>query len=377
MCWPALPTTCPGPARADLPLRQLVAMWARLVVAPWWVLWLVNAATFAVTLLAICVLGFPGFAASGWTWPLLSVLGFSAIVTALTTRARRPIQQSYARTVAGLSLPQRSQAVRALRRDEVPADPAVLAAAIRLGTLSTAYRRRVPPWQKRLAWCVPVLWLVSAVLEFVGNSPRSGLAWCGLALLVAARLAWTTRRARRLPGRLERLRSAADSSPQALSALADAHDSAAPPPSRQFRIAFVAVVVVAVAGGIFAVYRQGQPTRDCRTADAVVNLIHAHPDMLDPWLITPGGPGLDKYQNWSDQLVAYSQQVSAPNLAPHLHRIADLSTRAVALVTDARRDSFATQSTDDIVGRRAAYSSLIGQLVDEDKALIPVCHPHR
>ena len=76
-------------------------MWARLVVAPWWVVWLVNAATFAVTLLAICVLGFPRFAASGWTWPLLS----------LTTRARRPVQQSYARTVAGLSLPQRSQAV--------------------------------------------------------------------------------------------------------------------------------------------------------------------------------------------------------------------------------------------------------------------------
>jgi hypothetical protein len=41
------------------------------------------------------------------------------------TLARRPIQQSYARTVADLSLSQRSQAVRALRRDEVPADPAV------------------------------------------------------------------------------------------------------------------------------------------------------------------------------------------------------------------------------------------------------------
>jgi len=127
-------------------------MWARLVVAPWWVVWLVNAATFAVTLLAICVLGFPRFAASGWTSPLLSVLIFSAIVTALTTRARRPVQQSYARTVAGLSLPQRSQAVRALRRDEVRSDPPVLAAAIRLGNLSMAYQRRVPPWQKRPAW---------------------------------------------------------------------------------------------------------------------------------------------------------------------------------------------------------------------------------
>ena len=80
-------------------------MWARLVVAPWWVLWLVNAATFTVTFVAICVLGFPGFAASGWTWPLLAVLGFGAVVTALITRAWRPVQQSYARTVADLSLP--------------------------------------------------------------------------------------------------------------------------------------------------------------------------------------------------------------------------------------------------------------------------------
>ncbi|WP_144207199.1 hypothetical protein [Mycobacterium tilburgii] len=53
-------------------------------------------------------------------------------------------------------------------------------------------------------------------------------------------------------------------------------------------------------------YLQGGPSHDCRTADAVMNYIHAHPNMLDAWLITPGGPGLDKYQDWSDQLVAYS-----------------------------------------------------------------------
>jgi hypothetical protein len=352
-------------------------MWARLVVAPWWVLWLVNAATFTVTFVAICVLGFPGFAASGWTRPLLAVLGFGAVVTALITRARRPVQQSYARTVAGLSLPQRAQAVRALRRDEVPADPPVLAAAIRIGGLSMAYQRRVPRWQKRLAWCVPVLWLVAAVLEFVGNNPRSGLTWSVLALLVSARLAWISHKARRLPRRLELLRSEADSSPQALSALAEAHDSAAPPPSLRFRLAFVAVVVVAVIGGIVAVYQQAQPNRDCRTADAVVGFIHAHPDMLDSSLIPPGGPGLDKYQAWSDQLVAYSQQVSAPDLAPHLHLIAALSASAVALVTDARRDSFATPSAEKVLARQGFYHGIIGQLIDEDKALIPPCHPHR
>ncbi|WAC90236.1 hypothetical protein [Mycobacterium sp. Aquia_213] len=352
-------------------------MWARLVVAPWWVLWLVNAAIFTVTLSVICALGLPGFAASGWTWPLLSILVFSMIVTALMTRARRPIQQSYALTVTGLDLAQRLQAGKALRRGEIPTDPVVLAAAIRIGNLSMAYQRRVPRWQRRLAWVVPVLWVVAATLEFVGNNARAGLTWIGLALLVAARMAWAIHKARPLPARLELLRSAADSSPQALALLAQAHDSAAPPPSLRYRIAFAVVVVAAVFAGVFAVYRQGQPSRDCRTANAVVGFIHEHPDMLDASLITPGGPGLDKYQDWSDQLVAYSQQVSASDLAPHLHRIAKISTDAVALVTEVRRDSFAPRSTDELLTRQAVYHTSMGQLIDEDKALIPLCHPHR
>jgi hypothetical protein len=349
-------------------------MWARLVVAPWWVLWLVNAATFTVTLVAICALGFPGFAASGWTWPLLSVLGFSVVATGLITLARRPIQQSYARTVEGLDLPQRSQAVKALRRGEVAPDPAVLAAAIRIGNLSMAYQRRVPRWQRRLAWCVPVLWGAGGVLAFVGNNPRGGLTWTVLALWIAARLLRASHKARRLPQRLELLRSAADSSPQALSVLADAHDSAAPPPSLRFRIAFAVFVSVAVAAGV---YVQVRPSRDCSTADAVVGFIHAHPEMLDATLINPGGPGLDKYQDWSDQLVAYSQQGSGPDLAPRLHRIAELSANAVALVTDARRDSFATQSADEIIARQVSYHGVIAKLIDEDKALIPPCHQRR
>ncbi|HEV7359464.1 MAG TPA: hypothetical protein VGN92_00050, partial [Mycobacterium sp.] len=159
--------------------------------------------------------------------------------------------------------------------------------------------------------------------------------------------------------------------------LAEARDSAAPPPSPRFRIVYAAFVAVAVAGGMAAVYQQARPSRDCRTADAVVGFIHAHPDMLDSTLITPGGPGLDKYQDWSDQLAAYSQQASAPDLAPHLHRIAGLSASAVALVTDARRDSFATQSADETIARQASYYGIIGKLIDEDKALIPPCHPHR
>ena len=46
-------------------------------------------------------------------------------------------------------------------------------------------------------------------------------------------------------------------------------------------------------------------------------------------------------------------------------------------MTDARRDSFATQSADEIIARQVSYHGIIGKLIDEDKALIPPCHPHR
>jgi hypothetical protein len=96
--------------------------------------------------------------------------------------------------------------------------------------------------------------------------------------------------------------------------------------------------------------------------------------MLDAALITPGDPGLEKYQQWSAQLQAYSRQVPAGDLAPHLRRIAALSTEAVGLVSEARRDS-ASKSIDDVLARESAYRNVIGQLIDEDKALIPICHP--
>jgi hypothetical protein len=366
MRWCARPTTFPGSERPSV--------WARLIVAPWWVLWLANASVFAVGLIAICVLGIPGFATTGRAWPLVAVVGFSLIATAMVTMAQRPIQQSYASAVAGLSLPQRSQAAKALRRGEVPSDPQVLAAAIRVGNLSMAYQRRVPRWQRVFRWCVVVLWIVAGVLEFVGHDIRSGWMWVGLAVLVAVLSAWSSYKTRRLSQHLELLRSAADSSPQALSLLAESKDSAAPPPRLRLRIAFTVVVVIAVAAGVAVLYLRDRRTPDCRTADSVIDFIHGHPDMLDSTLITPGGPGLDTYQDWSNQLHAYSRQVSSTDLAAHLHRIAEFSAEAVSLVRDTRRNPTATQSADELINRESAYRTIIGELIDQDKALIPFCH---
>ena len=63
------------------------------------------------------------------------------------------------------------------------------------------------------------------------------------------------------------------------------------------------------------------------------------------------------------------------HLAPHLRRIAELSAQAVAIVDEARSGPAARQSIDDMLARKTGYRNIIGELIDEDKALIPICHP--
>jgi hypothetical protein len=351
-------------------------MWARLVVAPWWARWLWSASVIALLLIAILAWGFPGFGTAGWLWPLGWIVLFSLIVTALTTAAQNPVYQSYGPAIAGLSLAERSQAVQALRRGAAPSDPRVLAAAIRIGNLSMAYQGRVPGWQRKVAWCVPALWVVAGILQFVGHNVRGGITWIGLAALIGARLAWAAYRVRRLPERLQLLRAAAESSPQALSTVAEARDPVAAPPGVKFRLASATVVLLAVVGAVVLGYLRARPSPDCRTADAVVNFIHAHPDMLDAQLITDGGPSLQEYQDWSNRLAAYARQVSAPDLAPHLQRIAQISADAVSVVADVRRDPEINQSTHELVVRQLMYQGIVGHLIDEDKALVPPCHQH-
>jgi hypothetical protein len=349
-------------------------VWARLVVAPWWVAWLVTAARFAVAVVALCLLGIRDFyARTGGIWGLLALVGFSLVVTAVTTRAQRAMWRSFAPTVTGLTRPERSQAVRALRRGEVPADPRVLAAAIRIGDLSMVYRRRIPKRQWWFQWLVPILWILAGALAFVGHDTRTGLTWTGLAVLLAVYYGWVSYARRRLSRRLELLHSAARSRPEVLSALAGVEDAAAPRPTTKLRLTLVVLVVVLGVIGA-AVLLRDRRSPECRTANAVVGYIHANPDMLNSRLIGPGDPGPDKYRHWSEQLWAYSRQVPTGQLAPHLRRIAELSSQAVAMVDDAKRVGGPSLSTDELIARDEAYQDIIGRLIDEDRTLLPICH---
>jgi hypothetical protein len=346
-------------------------MWARMIAAPWWARWLVSATMLAAWLILVCALLIPNFFGGlGWAWALGSVTGFSLLATLLLSVANRPVAQRYQAVVAGLDATQRAEAVKALRRGEIPADPEVLAAAIRLGTLSSAYQRRASRLQKSAKWWLPALWLVVVAMVLLTNGIRQALIWTVVGALLLGRRERLRRRGRRLPANLELLRSAAgpDAAP------AD-EDAAAATPQRFWVSLLIAVVGGVGIGGAF--YVSQRPTPDCRTSNEAVAYLHDHPDMLDPRLITVGGPSLDDYQGWSSRLQDYPRRVSAPELAAHLRRIADLSPQAVSLVRQARPSPPDSPSPDETSHLRYEYHDVIAKLIDEDTALVTTCRHHK
>lgn len=347
-------------------------MWLRLIGARCWMRWLVSAVLAGFIAAPIVALATPRAAhAMGWTRGLLVLAGFSLIIGALAAVVQEPICRSYAAALAGLSWPQRQQAVRALRRGGVPTDPAVRTAAVRVGELFVASTRPRSRLQASSGWWVPGLWLVLALLEVVGGDMRRAVLWAGLAVVTVILSAQSWYRRRRIQDRLELLRSPADPGLARSPLLAGEDRFGGLPPRRRWPLAVGALVVGVGAAAV--VYAWDRPSPDCRTANAVMRFVAAHRDMLDAQLITSGDPALSRYQDWSDQLQHYSTQVSAPDIAPHVHRIAELSAQAVSLVRDARNDRFYSPSTDEMLGRQSAYLSTIGQLVDEDAALSRVC----
>jgi hypothetical protein len=211
---------------------------------------------------------------------------------------------------------------------------------------------------------VPALYVVLAVVAVYDRDVRRAVLWLVFALLFAASAVWTGYTTRRLKERLARLRSAAT----ARGVPTDDESRVAPPKPRAWhRVAAVLVLIVATTA---LAYAMGRPRADCRTADHVIGFIADHRDMVDARLITPGGPSLEAYQSWADQLGRYSAQVSASDLEPHLHRIADLSRQAVAVVRDIR-----SQPAEETLQRQFAYRDIVKQMISAETALNDVCHP--
>jgi len=351
--------------------------------APWWARWLAYAAMMAAGLVLIGPALFPGYVnAADWPWKLLAVAGFSLMFAAAIQVIQHPAYRTYARALTGLSFPRCRQATKAVRRGTVPPDPAVLAAAVRVGALSRAYLDRVSKTQRGWRWVLPGCYLVIAVLDFVSHDRRKVLLWLGFALYFAAYFVWINFQARRIARHVERLRTAAADIPAA-AALAETTGTTSIPPRRVWPI--VLVVVVTLIGFGLAEYLWGSrehrtasraTAQDCRTADEALHFLHQHDDMLNSRLITMREPGLNAYQEWSSQFYTYAHSVSNPAIAQHLDRVAELSAQEVAVVQDLRAESIASPSPDVIREHEKAYDTSLLEMFNEVQSATAACDPH-
>lgn len=182
--------------------------------------------------------------------------------------------------------------------------------------------------------------------------------------------AWRSYRSPRLAQHVERLRGVAVEIPEAAPAPATAESVTLAP--RRMKTAVLLAVVVGLGFGA-AAYLSATPrqTPDCRTADQVVNFIYANRDLLDASRITTGGPELNRYQDWSQQLHNDARQVASPDISGHLHRMAELSVQAVSLVQDIRKDPLVSPAPDAISDHETAYQHTISELITEEGHLVP------
>jgi hypothetical protein len=351
-----------------------------LTFAPRWERLLVNAAMSAVAFILVAVFMFPEFATpAGWGWKLLAIAGLSLAIAASLELAQQQVLRSYAAALTGLTRAQRPHAVKAVRGGEIPSDPVVLASALRVGTVSQSYLDRASKSQKAARWWLPGLYLLIALLQFVDHSPRLGLFWLGFALYFAAYFGWMSHRARQLSRQVERLREAAVKVPQAAAALAETEHGVELPPRRIWPMVLMAVVIglgFGIAGfTVGAPFKEYGHTPDCRAADDVVEFVNKHPEMLDSRLIVPGEPALHEYEEWSDQLESDAPQMSTGSVSGHVKRVAELSSEAVSVVRDLRKNPTGSPSPYAISAHQTAYKKTISDLVDETGKIVASCHP--
>lgn len=240
----------------------------------------------------------------------------------------------------------------------------MLVGALRAGAVAEQYYRRAA--RGRTAQVVSAVGVaVVGVAEFFLTDWRHGSLWLLLAALIGASTVRREYRRAQLTTRLAELRSAAQ-----LTGEVSTEDITPPPRPRcnVWQIA-LSIVVVGVAGVGFAML-SAQPRRDCRTADAAVQLVADRSDLENLQNISVGGPDLGAYRDWADRLSRLAGQVSAADIAPHLRAIADRARDGVALVAQAR----SAPPPRPINELQTAYGQDMLAIVDEDRPLIAACH---
>lgn len=233
-----------------------------MILAGRWERFLANAALIVVIFIVMAWLMFPAFAhTSGWPWKLLAFTVLGLAGAAAQEVAARPTVRTFAGALIGLNHTQRATVLKSLRGKAIPSDPAVLAAAIRIGAIGQAYDQRYTRKQKGWRWALPALYLLMAAVQLIGRvgerEIHQGLLWAGLGVYFGLYFRWAAHRREQLNRALSQLRAAAIDVP--LAALAAAQTSG--PVQIPAQRAWASLLIVAVVGVAFvgALWAWGEP----------------------------------------------------------------------------------------------------------------------
>ncbi len=337
----------------------------RVLVQPWWLRWLITWVFLACAFVVIFGLQIT----HPWervppTVLGLALAGLSFAAAGAATLLQSPARAAYTQALAGLSSTQEAAASHALRGGDVPADPSVLAGALRCGAVTEHYYQRAGRSRSIVQIICGALLAVCGIILFLVADPRRGVLWLLMAALFVVSGVLRERQRAALGTRLAQLRAAADTVPSITAA--DIAPTRLPRRNNWHIVIFVLMTGIAVAG--FTTLAD-QPRRDCRTANAAVNYLIDHRDMLVPQNIIAGGPDSDAYQGWADHLARYASQVSASDVAPHLRTIADRAHDMVALVSQAR----AAKPSRPLIDVQSDYGKKTLDILNEQHALSAVC----
>jgi hypothetical protein len=180
----------------------------RVIAAPAWARWLIYGGLFAVIEIALAPLLMRELV-SEWRWPTYVMfavvvgVAFGGVIAAIT----QPAHRTYLSAVAGLGPEDRQRAAAALRTGEAPTNPAVLAAAIKLGQSflnagSSTTQRLV------LNVVVAVAFLGAGIVYLTHDDAPLGGFWIGLSVLYLAATLWERYNRQRTHRNVERLRAA-------------------------------------------------------------------------------------------------------------------------------------------------------------------------
>lgn len=352
------------------------------LLAPWWAIWLANAAAMTATLTVLAFVTLPKMlTAAAWPFNVVALVLAGLVLGVFAPIAQQPMRHAYANSLTGLSPTQRRQAVTALRRNDIPSDPAVLTAAVRVGALHMAYLDRLSQPQKTAKRWLPAICILNGATQFWSHHPRMGFLWLGLTLYYLAYNPFVARRWQQLGPRVERLRAAATDVPQAQTALTETAGGVTRPRRRMWAIwAMIAAMAVCFAvayylwGSPFWRHSTAAPHGRCDTVDATVTYVSWYPEILRPDTISNDSVQLSQYQDWAAQLHTHAEAERDPELFKRLANVDELAAHAVAVVTDLRTHGGPHPPADVVDAHETDYRTTIATLQDQLSAAKVQCH---